>query len=229
MAWAPKILYGFVLDQAETDQLAEALVDLGQLRAGGDRDHHLVGQPPAELLGDLVGQRLGALGVVGPDVDVDERPALLLGGDLAGQLVHVVVAALDRDQGGVVDGGGDDLLLLEVARARRPPTDAGPGGGRGDRVGQVAGRRAGQHLQAELAGGGQGDGDHPVLEGVGRVAGVVLHPQLLAGRDRRPGCGRRPAGCSRGRWSGRWRCRPAPAAAARSARWLRAGLDLLRG
>ena len=57
--------------------------------------------------------------------------------------------------------------------------DAGPGGRGGDGVGQVAGGRAGQHLQTELAGGGQRDGDDPVLERVGGVAGVVLHPQLL--------------------------------------------------
>ena len=32
-AWAPKILYGDVLDQPERTQLGEALVDLGELRA----------------------------------------------------------------------------------------------------------------------------------------------------------------------------------------------------
>ena len=74
------------------------------------------GQPPAELLGDLVAEGLGALGVVRPDVDVDERPVLLLAGDLAGQPVDVVVVALDGDQLAAVDRGGEDLLLLQVAR-----------------------------------------------------------------------------------------------------------------
>ena len=56
--------------------------------------------------------------------------------------------------------------------------DAGAGGGRGDGVGQVAGGGAGEDLHAELAGGAEGTCDHPVLEGVGRVARVVLHPEL---------------------------------------------------
>ena len=105
---------GLVLDEAERDQLLERLVDLGQLRAGGDRDHDLVGQPPAELLGDLVAERLGALGVERADVDVDERPALLLAGDLGGEPVDVVVGAVHRDEVLGVDRGVDLLGLLEV-------------------------------------------------------------------------------------------------------------------
>ena len=132
---------GLVLDQPERDQLLEGLVDLGQLGPGRDRDHDLVGQPPAELLGDLVAQGLGALGVVGADVDVDERPAVLLAGDLGGEPVDVVVVAVHRDQLVGVDGGVDLLGLLEVARDEHDGLDAGAGAGRGDRVGEVAGAR----------------------------------------------------------------------------------------
>ncbi len=46
------------LDQADPAELLETLVDLGQLRAGGDRHDDLFGDAPAELLGDLEGQRL---------------------------------------------------------------------------------------------------------------------------------------------------------------------------
>ena len=163
-------LVGLVLDQAERDQLLEGLVDLGQLRAGRDRDDDLVGQPPAELLGDLVAERLGALGVVGAHVDVDERPALLLAGDLRGEPVDVVVVAVDRDQRVGVDGRVDLLGLLEVARDEDDRLDAGAGAGRGDGVGEVAGRGAGEDLGVELAGRAQRAGDDAVLEGVGRVA-----------------------------------------------------------
>src|SRR5208282_3670136 len=50
-------------------------------------------QPPAELLGDLEAEGLGAFGVVGPDVHVDERPVLVLAGKFGREPVHVVVGA----------------------------------------------------------------------------------------------------------------------------------------
>ena len=177
VACAPKILYGDVVDETEGHQLAERLVDLGELRTGGHRDHDLLRQPPAERLGDLVAEGLGALRVVGPDVDVHERPVLVVAGQLGGDPVHVVVGPLDRDQDAAVHGGGDDLLLLEVGRDQHHRADPGPGGGRRDRVGEVAGRRAGQGGEAELAGRSQRDADDPVLERVGRVGAVVLDPQ----------------------------------------------------
>src|SRR6478672_4072563 len=172
-------LVGLVLDQAELDQLLEGLVHLGQLGAGRDRDDDLVGQPPAELLGDLVAQGLGALGVVGADVDVDERPAVLLAGDLRGEPVDVVVVAVHGDQRVGVDRGVHLLGLLEVARDEDDGLDAGAGARRRDGVGEVAGRRAGEHLAVELAGRAERAGHDAVLEGVGGVGRVVLHPQVV--------------------------------------------------
>ena len=49
---------------------------------------------------------------------------------------------------------------------------------RGDRAGEVTGRRAGDDLEAELPGPRQRDRHDAVLEGVRRVGGVVLHPHL---------------------------------------------------
>jgi hypothetical protein len=91
-------------------------VHLGQLGARGDRDDDLVRAAAAELLGDLVAEGLGALGVVRADVHVHERPALLLAGDLGGEAVDVVVVAVDRHQVLGVDGRVHLLGLLEVAR-----------------------------------------------------------------------------------------------------------------
>ena len=48
----------------------------------------------------------------------------------------------------------------------------------GDGVGEVAGRGAGDGVEAQLLRLGDGDGDDAVLEGVGRVGGVVLDPEL---------------------------------------------------
>src|SRR5439155_112586 len=80
---------GAALDQPERAPLVEALGDLGVQRAGGDRRDNAIGRPEAELLGDLVGQGLGALGVVRAHVDVHERPALVLAADLGAQPVDV--------------------------------------------------------------------------------------------------------------------------------------------
>ena len=139
------------LDQPDLDQLAERLVHLGQQLAAGHRDHHLRRDPPAELLGDLVPEGLGALGVERPDVDVDERGVLeLVGlGQLRAQPVDVVVGAVDRDHVAAVDGGRDDLAGLQVGRDEHDRRHAGPRGVRGDRVGQVAGGGAAIPGEAE--------------------------------------------------------------------------------
>ncbi len=169
-----------VLDQAQLDQLLQTLVDLGELGARGDRDHDLLRQPPAELLADLVGERLGALAVVRPQIDVDEAPALAgrVADQLRAEAVHVVVVALDADQLAAVHAGHHDLALLQVVRDEHAGPEAGPGRRRADRAGQVAGRGAGQRGVAEHPGRLDGAGHHAVLEGVGRVPGVVLDVQL---------------------------------------------------
>ncbi len=168
-----------VLNQAELDQFAKALVDLGQLCAGSDGDDDLVGNPPAELLGDLVPQSLRALRVIGPDVDVDEGPALFFSRDLSGELVDVVVGALDGDQGRVIDGGSQDFLPLEIVGYKDNRLDACPGSGCGNSIGEVPGGRAGQNLKPQLAGRREGDCDDAVLERMRRIARVVLDPELF--------------------------------------------------
>ena len=78
-------------------------------------------------------------------------------------------------------------------------------------------RRAGEHLEAELAGGGQGDRDHAVLERVRRVAGVVLDPQPVDAELAGEVVGR-ISRVKPGSMFGVSRCRSAPAAGAGSAR-----------
>ena len=51
------------LDEPDRGQLVEALGQLREERPRRDRRDDDVGQAPAELLGDLEGQRLAALGV----------------------------------------------------------------------------------------------------------------------------------------------------------------------
>ena len=218
VAWAPNTLYGVSSTRPRLTSSRNALSILTSCAPEATGTTICSRQPPAELLGDLEADGLGALRVVGPDVDVDEGPVLAVVGQLGGQPVHVVVAALHRDHGAAVDAGGDDLLRLQVGRDEHHRPDARPGRGGRDRVREVARGRAGEHLEAQLDRGRERDGHHPVLEGVGGVGPLVLdpqaaHPELAARAARRGPGGSSPARC----WA--WTPRPgAPAAGWRNAR-----------
>ncbi len=73
----------------------------------------MLGQLPAELLGDFEAMRLGALGIVRTQIDVDESPAVFVA-DLAAQAIDIVVVAFDGDGLGTVNGRADDFSLLEA-------------------------------------------------------------------------------------------------------------------
>ena len=188
------------------------LRDLREQRARGDRRDDAVRRLPAQLLGDLPGDRLRALRVVGAQVDVDERP-VALAGELGAQAVDVVVVAADLHDVRAVDAGREDLLLLEVGGDEDVGLQAERRGVGGDGVREVARRRAGEHLEAELPRACGGDADDAVLEGVRRVGGVVLDPDLVeaeplgepVGADQRRAA-RGQAG-ARGRATGRPGCR----------------------
>src|SRR5581483_12274171 len=140
----------------------EALVQLRVEGAGRDRTDDDVGKLPAELLADLVRERLRSLGVVAPQADVDERPRQLEG-ELDRQPAAVVVRAGDGVDRRAVDGGRGQLLRLQVGRAEHGRLEAFRGGAGGDGVGEVPGRRAREGGQAELLRLGRGDGDHAIL------------------------------------------------------------------
>jgi hypothetical protein len=165
VACAPKTVYGVGSTRPSRPSSPKALSTLVSSEPDGHRQHDLLRQPPAELLGHLVAERLAALGVERADVDVDERPVLVLG-DLAAQPVDVVVAALDGDQRLAVDGGLHDLALLEVVRDEHHRAQPAAVAWAGDGVGEVAGRGAGHGRVAERAGGRQRHRHDAVLEGV---------------------------------------------------------------
>ncbi len=208
----------------------EALGDLREQRAGGDRRDDAVRRAPPELLGDLVREGLGALRVVRAHVHVDERP-VALARQLGAQAVDVVVVAPDLHQVGPVDAGREDLLLLEIGRDEDVGLQAERRAGGRRRVGEVAGRGAGECLEAQLTGARGGDRHHAVLEGVRGVRRVVLDPDLAeaealgetVGADERRAAGgqtraRRQAGRRAGRRRQRQEVRVAPDV-------LRPGLD----
>jgi hypothetical protein len=164
--------------EARVDELLEPARDLREQRARGDRRHDPVGQLPAELLRRLVGERLGALGVVRAQVDVHERPAVALARELRAEPVDGVVVAAHADDLRAVCARGEDLLGLEVGGDEHVGGQTGVGGVRRDRTGQVAGRGAGDGAEAELDRARERDRHDAVLERVRRVGGLVLDPQL---------------------------------------------------
>ena len=179
MFWsAPKGLRVHAVQQPQAGQFVESLPDLGEHRAGGRRHHHVVRYPPAQLLGDFVPKGLAAFGVVGPHVDVDEGPGVVVA-DLAAQAVHFVVGAFDGNQRGVVHRGADDLAALQVGGYEDHRVNPGPRGVSGHATGQIAGAGAGQRLVAELDRLRRGDRHHPVLERERRVHAVVLDVQVV--------------------------------------------------
>ncbi len=178
--------------------------DLVEERTRRDRDRDRVRRLPAELLGDLERERLRALRVVRAQVDVDEPPRKLER-QLDGEARAVVVGAVDRIDAWPVDRGGGELLRLEVARNEDRglhPLGCRP---RCHGARQVAGRGAGERIEAELLRLASRDRNDPVLERMRRVGGVELEPELAdpelrreaRSRDewRHPGCEARIRGC----------------------------------
>ena len=91
---------------------------------------------------------------------------------------HVVVVAVHRDDVAAIHRRRDDLAGLEVTRDEDVAAQPRVRRVCGHRVGEIAGRRAGRGLEPELERLRQRNRCHPVLERVGRVAGVVLQPHL---------------------------------------------------
>jgi hypothetical protein len=100
-------------------------------------------------------------------------------GELGAQTVDVVVGPVDREHDRPVDQRPDHLPHLEADRDEHDGRQARLGRVSGDRVGEVARRRAGHGVEAELPRLAHGHADHPVLEGPGRVAhSIVLQIEL---------------------------------------------------
>ena len=143
------------VQQTQTVEFVQALVDLADERAARARHDDMIGRAPAQLLGDLVAERLGAVAIEGAQIDIDERPAVLAA-RLGAQAVHLVVIAGDGEDVRAVDQRAQHFALLQVGRNEDIGLEAAFGGVRGDGVGEVAGGGAGDGIVAELARFGQG-------------------------------------------------------------------------
>ena len=123
--------------------------------------------------------RLGALGVVGPQIHVHEAPAVFAR-DLGTEAVDLVVRAVDADDLRAVDEAVEHLALLEIGGDEHVAFQARAGGMGGDAVGEIAGGSAGDDLEAELLRPRERDGNDAILEGErGIIEGVVLDVKFL--------------------------------------------------
>src|SRR5579884_3840833 len=165
------------IDQSDLVELVVSLPELGEKRARGDGRDDVVWRAPAKLLGDLEGQGLASFGVVGAEIDVDECPAILIR-DLGAEAVDVIVVSVDGNDRRLVDGGPEDLSLLEVGRDEDTGTQTGARGVRGDGAGKITRRCASKRVETELDCPGAGDRDRVIFEGVRRIYTVILDVEL---------------------------------------------------
>ena len=93
----------------------QALPDLGQERAGGHRNDHLIGGLPSQLLYGFKGKGLGAFRIVGADVDIHKRPSMFAG-NFTAEPVHIVVVAFHFHDGRLVNQVAEYLCGFQIAR-----------------------------------------------------------------------------------------------------------------
>ena len=70
---------------------------------------------PAQLLGDLVSEGLGAVAVERTQVDINQAPAIL-SGDFRAEAVYFVIIPLHRQHIRAIDERADDFALFEIMR-----------------------------------------------------------------------------------------------------------------
>ena len=163
--------------QPVLDQLPGGLPVPHELAPAPDRDDDLVRQRPVQLLGRLERQRLRALGVERPDVDVAERPRRRLD-QLRAKPVHLVVVAAHRDHVRVEHADARHLRGLEVDRDEYEALEVRPRRVSGHGVREVASRRTRDRLETMRPRPADGDRHDTVLERVGRIHAVVLQIEI---------------------------------------------------
>ena len=180
--------------EARLGHLGEALCQLREQRAAGRRADHRVRQLPAELLGDLEGDRLRALARIGVQVPADEAPGEEPA-ELELEAAAVVVRAGDREdaRAGMARRHRCRLTADRREHDRLEPRRRGRSG---DGMAEIAGRRAAERRHAVVEGRGSGDRRDAVLVGLCRVVALELQVQIEA-EELREAVGtvqRRPAG-----------------------------------
>ena len=169
------------LGGADGRRLVEPLRELREQRPRRDGSDDGVGQPPVELLRDLVRDRLRSLGCERVQVAADEAPREEIL-ELPLERAAVVESAADAEDACPVGRHRSDV----VARAQDDRLEPRGRAARGDRLGEVAGRRAADGLEAEGLRRRDRARSHPVLERVRRICVLQLQQELDPERVREP-------------------------------------------
>ncbi len=164
-------------DEPYSVQVLEALPHSGDGAAVAHGDGDIVRDHPAQLLHDLQGHGLLALGEVGVYRGVAVVPAPAANGGAA-EGKGVLIGPLDGDDRRAEGHELGHLALGGPAGDEDIGLQARGGGVPGQRAGGVAGGGAGDDPGSRLPGLGHGHGAGPVLQGGGGVEAVVLHPEL---------------------------------------------------
>ena len=169
---------GQTVDKADGIQILEAFP---QARNGapvthGDSD--VVRHLPVQLLHDLQGHGLLALGEVGIDGSVAVVPAPLIDGGLA-ELKGLLIAALNGNDCGAEGHQLGHLSLGSTGGHKNVGLKAGRRGVSRQRGRGIASGGAGNDLRSRLPGLGHCHGGSPVLQRRRGILAVILHPELL--------------------------------------------------
>ena len=179
VACAPKIFTGLASTRPSLISSSNAFLIFVISDPPAMGTHDVVGQSPAQLLGDLVANGLRAFGVIRTQVHIHESPVVLVG-DLRAQAVHLVVAAGDAHQLRAIHLGAHNLCRLEIGGNEDPGLESVARGLGRDRVRQVAGRGARHGIESERARLRQRHRHHAILKAQrGQADRVVLQVEIL--------------------------------------------------
>jgi hypothetical protein len=133
-------------------------------------------QAPAQLLGNFEAVGLGAFRVIGPQIDVDDGPAVFVG-DLCAEAIDVIVVAAYAHHRGAEDQRAEDLPLLQIVGDHHIAAKARLGGVGSGAVGKVSRAGATDRVESKFDRLADGDGDNALLVGIrGIVTRIILDP-----------------------------------------------------
>ena len=97
----------------------------------------MVGELPAQLLGNFIAQGLGPFRVVGPQINVDEAPAVVIA-DLCTQAIDIIIVSFQGNDSGFAKQRPGDLGRFDVIGNKKQTGKTGLGTVGGNGAGQIA-------------------------------------------------------------------------------------------
>ncbi len=138
------------------------------------------GNRQPNLLGDLESVGLGPFGVIWPQIDVHDGPAIFVG-DLRAEPIDVIIRPANSHHRRAEDQAAQNLSLLQIVRDHDKATNARHGRVGGRAVGQVPRAGAADRVEAKFDRLGDGHGNDALFVRIGRVvAGIILDPKIGA-------------------------------------------------